>query len=628
MSIQLPIHFEERLENLTLQKLMRAQLVDEICHAIIFTKIVFLLCAPYDSPPAYNEHLEKICHFIRSQDCMKVGLVVMNLICEGLLEEVFNIFSKYDIAPELFEIIIEDEHRHVYEADLYAEIGLPDQAVLEKKVKELEDLIISAVTLEPKYTIAFNALIGPEGVADFMLALHEKQTKQLQKIGMTTSDRWEIFFKIGPESYTELKPYPKKLKNEIDHEVYEIDLTTTRKGLMTQLNGPGDPTMVAQFNIDVSDFGFFENKYPAETITVLMMQALSSVLISNDSFRSFFSFNKLYQTRNAYISVIEKLPDCNDHLGTVHFFNCHEMTTDELLTKIKRSHQMMKYCHNKCAQIEAEYPYLKQRLHDMLHGYAHDVYPFPTPGCHSVLLSNIGSYGYSQATSPLLKQTGLHVLLLAIERKSVWNNETRTFEIKDLLPVSISADSRIFDGLLPIPDLINQAFQTALKKMQQEDDPTIEETVELSIYQKKIEELADELLVKYESPVRKKIIKHLVQYALFKEKKGLTGEEEFYLSIIDQHADFKKLADNLLLDYLRFNCEEAENNQNFEKVVDKVLAENLELAYRWLIGLQSSWVEYVDVEAFFAALFKKTAQSRLNKLAHVIPNILRRSKII
>ena len=83
-----------------------------------------------------------------------------------------------------------------------------------------------------------------------------------------------------------------------------------------------------------------------------------------------------------------------------------------------------------------------------------------------------------------------------------------------------------------------------------------------------------------------------------------------------------------MLDYLRFNCEEAENNQNFEKVVDKVLAENLELAYRWLIGLQSSWVEYVDVEAFFAALFKKTAQSRLNKLAHVIPNILRRSKII
>ena len=181
MSIQLPIHFEERLENLTLQKLMRAQLVDEIGHAIIFTKIVFLLCAPYDSPPAYNEHLEKICHFIRSQDCMKVGLVVMNLICEGLLEEVFNIFSKYDIAPELFEIIIEDEHRHVYEADLYAEIGLPDQAVLEKKVKELEDLIISAVTLEPKYTIAFNALIGPEGVADFMLALHEKGMEYTHK---------------------------------------------------------------------------------------------------------------------------------------------------------------------------------------------------------------------------------------------------------------------------------------------------------------------------------------------------------------------------------------------------------------------------------------------------------------
>lgn len=629
LGIQLPMLFEDKMQNSEFKKRMRAQLVDEIFHAITFTKIVFLLCAPYESPPAYNERLEHICNFIRSQKCIKIGMVVMNLICEGLVEEVFTIFYKYNIAPELFEIIMEDEHRHVCEADLYAEIGLPDQEVLVKTLKELEELIISAFTLEPKYTIALNALLGPEGIADFMLALHEKQTRQLKKIGISPSDKWEIFFKMGPDTYAELRAYPKKLKNEFDHEVHEVEMTPTTKTLMTQMNSPGDPTMVAQFNIDVSDFGFFENKYPLETITALMMQAISNVLISHDSFRNFLSYNKLYQTRSAYVSVIEKLPDCEDHLGTINFHNCHEMTTNELLSKIKRSLQLMKYCYKKCVQIEKEHPDFKQRLDDMLYNYAHDVYPCPSPGSHSVFLSNIGSYGYSQATSPLLKHTGLHILLLAIERKSVWNNATRSFEIKDLLPVSISADSRIFNGLLPIPDLLNKAFQTALQKMeQQSDDPTARETIELSNYQKKIEQLADDLLVKFESPVRKKIIKHLVQNALFKEKKELSSEvEEFYRLKLTEDSDFINIADNLLFDYLRFNSEEAEKNANFAKIVDKVLAENLELGYRWLVNLQNAWVDYVDVEAFLATIFKKTAHSRLSKLAHLIPNILRRSKV-
>lgn len=629
LGIQLPMLFQDKMQNPVFKERMRAQLVDEIFHAITFTKIVFLLCAPYDTPPAYNERLEHICNFIRSQKCVKVGMVVMNLVCEGLVEEVFTIFYKHNIAPELFKIIMEDEHRHVCEADLYAEIGLPDKEVLIKTINELEQLIISAFTLEPKYTIALNALLGPEGSADFMLALHEKQSCQLKKIGMSPSDKWEIFFKIGPDTYAELGAYPKKLKNEFEQEVYEVEMPPTTKILMTQMNSPGDPTMLAQFNIDVSDFGFFENKYPHETITVLMMQAVSSVLISHDSFRNFLSYNKLYQTRSAYLSVIDKLADCEDHRCTIHFHNCHEMTSDELLSKIKRSQQMITYCYKKCEQIEKEHPDLKQRLDDMLYGYAHDVYPCPLPGSHSVFLSNIGSYGYSQASLPLLKQTGVHILLLAIERKSVWNNATRTFEIKDLLPVSISADSRIFDGLSPIPDLLNKAFQAALKKMEQKiDDPVVSETTELSHYKRKIEQLADDLLVRFESPVRKKIINHLVQNALFKKKKGLLGEDDdFYDLTLLKNSDFKNIADNLLLDYLRFDCEEAEKKADFERIVDKVLAEDLEFGYRWLVSLQSSWVDYVDVEALLATAFKKTAHLRLGKLAKFIPDIARHSKV-
>ncbi len=629
LGIQLPMLFEDKMQNPELKKRMRAQLVDEIFHAITFTKIVFLLCAPYKSPPAYNERLEHICNFIRSQKCIKIGMVVMNLICEGLVEEVFTTFYKYNIAPELFEIIMEDEHRHVCEADLYAEIGLPDQEVLLKKLKELDELIISAFTLEPKYTIALNALLGAEGITDFLLTLHEKQSRQLKKIGLSPSDKWVMFFKLAPNNHEKLKQYPGKLKDAFDREVYEVEMTPTAKNLMTQMNSPGDPTMVAQFNIDVSDFGFFEKKYPLETLTALMIQALSSVLMSHDSFRNFLSYNKLHRTQNAYVSIIEKLPDCEGHIGTIHLQNCHEFSTNQLTSKIKHALQLMKYCYNKCVEIEKEHPNIKQQLDDMLYSYAHDVYPCPSPGMHTIFLSNLGSYGYSQATSPLLKQTGLHILLLAIERKSVWNNATQSFEIKDLLPVSISADSRIFDVLLPIPDLLNEAFQTALQKMEQEDDePSIRETAELSNYQKKIEQLADDLLVNFETPVRNKIIKHFVKNILLKEKKPLSDEiDEFHRLKLSKDSDFINIANNLLSDYLILNKEDVEKNANFEKIVNKMLAENLDIGYRFLAGLQHACFDYKDPGSLLANMFKKTANLRLGKLANLIPNILNRPKV-
>ncbi len=626
LGIQLPMRFEDNMQDPELKQRMRAQLVDEIFHAIAFTKIIFLLCAPYDSPPAYNQRIEDLCHYIRSQECIKVGMVFLNLVCEGLVEEVFTIFYTYDIAAELFQIVMEDEHRHVCEADLYAEIGLPERSVLLSKLKELEQLIIDAFTLEPKYTIALNALIGPEGIAELMLSVHEKQSRQLKKLGIDANERWDFFFKVGAEHYADLHRMPKKLKNEYDEAVSEVAMSATRKVLMTEMTDTGDPTMVVRFNIDITDSGFFEHKYPAETVTALMMQALSSVMMSHDSLRNFLSYNKLWQSSGAYVSIAEKLPDCGDHVGTIHFYNCHEIPTEQLLGHIKRSQQMMTYCYKKCLDIEKEHPDVKQSLDELLYSYAHDVYPCPSPGSHSALLTNIGTYGYTDATAPLLKHTGLHLVLLAMERKSVWHHATQSFVVKDFLPVSISADCRVFDGFIPMPELLNQAFQGALAKMEQSGQhPTAESTPELNDYQKKIEQLADELLAKSDSPVRRKIIEAMVKSAIHKKKQELSEEDQVYLAKLGEYDDFKHMADNLLLDYLKFNSAEAEKKANFTKLIERMLAENLELGYRWLAGLQHAWFDYVDIEAAYATIYKKAAFQKLSRLADAIPKVLCRT---
>ncbi len=623
LGIQLPMRFEDKMLKPKFKEQMRAQLTDEIFHAIVFSKIVFMLCKPYGFPPASNEHIEKICNFVRSQDCVKIGMVVINLVCEGLVEEVFTIFYKNNIAPNLFKIILDDEHRHVSEADLYGEIGLPDRDLLVDTLQELEEIIISCFSLEPKYSIAVSSLLGPHATASFLSALHEKHTRQLKKINMVPSEKWDIFFQLIPAIY--LKPYSEELVCEANNELYEIEMTPIRKILMTQMNSPGDPSMVGQFNIDVSALKFFEKKYPNETLTTLMMQTVSNALSTQPSFRNFLSYTKLYQSRGAYVSIIEKLPGCGDHIGTIYFKDCHEITNSELSKRIKRAKHIMVYCYKKREEVEKEHPHLKSQLDAMLYDIAHDnLYPYPVPGNYSIHLSNIGSYGYTQAISPLLKQSKMHILLLAIERKPVWCNNDQSFQAKDLLPVSLSADSRIFGGLLPIPNLLNNAFQTTFQKMKEQlNEPLINNvSPEINNYKERVDKISDDFLSKTTVFSRKKLLNHLINKGkdgtLNKACDILGGDLEQTLS---EPSDYKDIADKVLLDYLEFDAEVAEKNENLTKRVNKMLSEDLELGYRMLTNLQTVWLDYVDIENLFNAANEKIAHSRLLKLSKFIPTI-------
>ncbi len=266
---------------------------------------------------------------------------------------------------------------------------------------------------------------------------------------------------MGQEIFSRLEPYTDKMYQEI----HEVEMTPIRKTFMTQWDNPGDPTMVCQFNIDVSCLDFFGKKYPTETLTTLMMQAVSLQLTTEDSFRNFLSYKKMYQSRSAFVAVVVKLPNCGDHVGNIIFKDCHEMTVLALATKIRQILQMMVYCYTKREQLEKNHPHLKRNLDEVLYDSAHDVYAYPVPGSPVISVSSIGFCGYSQAVSPLRKKESLKVTLLTVERKPVWNHATQSFEAKDLLPVSISADHRIFDGNLPIPKLLDSSFQTVFQQM-------------------------------------------------------------------------------------------------------------------------------------------------------------------
>ncbi|KTD07186.1 hypothetical protein A8135_02055 [Legionella jamestowniensis] len=460
LAIQVPLKFEAKMSLAEHRQRMRTQLLDEIFHGIVFTKIVYLLCAPHALPPAYNDEIEILCNFIRNEDCPKIAVVLLNLIGEGWIEEIFKSLYKADIAPEVFSTILEDEHRHVCEADLYKDIGLPDMALVRRKLEFLEKQLITNIFLQYKYMFSISTLLGVEGVLEFLRNLHDKHLEQLAKINIEPSEDWVFLMKMWEEIFPKIQNYTQNC--------YEVEMTPIRKVFMTQWENPSDPTMVGEFSINVSCLDFFNKKFPPETLTTLMLQTISKGLDKNVSWRSFLSHGKMYQSKEAYVGLIVRLPDCDDHMGTIVFENCHTMTNQQLSLNIRKILQMMVYCFKKREELEKEHPFLKNTIDKALYDYRNGFYAYPTPGNAVVSLSNIGFYGYTGTKSPLRNNEAMKYTILEIERKPVWNKEAQIFEPQDMLPVSISADHRIFDGNSPVPRLVQQYFNEMFAKMLEE----------------------------------------------------------------------------------------------------------------------------------------------------------------
>lgn len=452
LAIQIPLRFEDKMSKPKFKQQMRRQLLDEIFHGMVFTKILYLLCDPYAYPPEYNANIEKLCDFIRSEECPKVGVVLLNLIAEGWIEEVFNLLYQQNIAPQVFKVILEDEHRHVCEADLYRDIGMPDEKTLIDKLKVLEETMISTLLLEPKYLVATSELLGNK---PFMNILNSKHTKQLKKIKMQPSERWRLFVKMSE--------YTRKLT--LNDLVKKLELTPIKQIYQTQWNAPGDPAMTGNFDIDVSKLKLSEKIYPSSTVTTLTMQAISKMLNDNPELRNCLNHNKSIQLRKATVAIVVKLPNCQDHLGNIVFEDCHLIPIEILTLKIQQIIKAMTHCYKLREQLEREHPKLKLSLDKFYSAYNNKAYPYPMPGSSFVSVSNIGFCGYNQAVSPLRKNEALKFTLLTIKKDPVWNESTQAFEPRDLLPISASADHRVIDGNNPIPIKLRKAFATMFEQM-------------------------------------------------------------------------------------------------------------------------------------------------------------------
>lgn len=457
MACRIPLKFSTSMSTPALQQRLRAQLLDEVFHVLLGTKIIHLLCAPYALPPEPNQNMEQFTAFFDAQTCPKIALTLVNLVSEGMAEELVNWFQKYDVAPEVFDIILEDERRHVSDAILYHEIGIPKPEALTPKVAELETMYLTIFSTQYNIGMAFNRLLGMQGIYNFMVEVDKKHRSQLKKLKLKPSSYWS----------DSLSTFQKLLKITTPQFTppSEVTLQPNRKMLLAAWKDPTDPAMVGQFNIDVTSLDFFNKRFPSETLTLLMLQTMSQTLADHPEFQLFLRDSKIYQANKPRIGLVVKLPQCNEHLGVIVFESCHLMSVKELGMRMKHAISLMVFCYQKRQEIEKKYPNLQAIQENLYKELGDPIYRPIYPFNHMVGLSNIGASGYTQAVSPLLPNESCKVTMLQVDKHPVWNKTSNTFEPRDLLPVSVTVDHRVFDGQMPLPKIMNTLFQTQFQNM-------------------------------------------------------------------------------------------------------------------------------------------------------------------
>jgi hypothetical protein len=152
-------------------------------------------------------------------------------------------------------------------------------------------------------------------------------------------------------------------------------------------------------------------------------------------------------------------------MSTIVFENCHLLTLQDLAIKIRSALKMMVYCFKKREALEKSNQQVQDLVENAAYDYVNDLYGFPVIGNPVASVSNIGSCGYTQCKSPLRRNEAMKCTLMEVERKLVWNKTRKAFEEHDLLPVSISADHRIFDGNTPLPKRLASCFNKVFNKM-------------------------------------------------------------------------------------------------------------------------------------------------------------------
>lgn len=433
LAIQIPLKFMTKFDE-KVNNQLRRQLIDEIVHGLIFTKMAYQLSLPLSQPVPIIEAAERMCDEIREIKDEKLALISLNLIAEGWIEEVFKCVRKWGFSDEIFESILSDEVRHVSDAELYSKTGVDtlEKSDILKCIRCMENNLIEALSSSTVIR-SFIEVGSVDLYYEMKNSLLSKHKKQLEELGMLPSEKWLLYEKTSPDIIFDLK-----LR---DSSVEELKSNFTKNIFCKVWESPKDPTITCEFDLEIPP------GLPNNAVTMAYIYFCAQLLQEENYKKNIVLSNnhKILKINTVNIGVRVLV---NTHkgfeIGTVNIFGVEKMNLADISMQLLIGLEKLKFWKNERIAFEREFPTDPEEDRKTREDFKHSIFSLPTatstvPHC----ITNIGRYGMSRGKTALTSLNSSESCLGEITIKPVWDEEKKSFVPTKILPVTLSVDHRI-----------------------------------------------------------------------------------------------------------------------------------------------------------------------------------------
>ena len=439
LAIQIPLQFMDEFDG-KIYKQLRNQLIDEIVHGIIFTKIAYHIAKPYSYPVRIIESAEKFCNYIRNIKDKKIALVCLNLIAEGWIEEIFEHLIKWNICDHFFESILSDEVRHVSEAELYQKIGSVEKKTMEENINKMETYLLDAISY-PTISRSLYEIGGKEKYENLVKGLFNKHKEQLKILKINSSKKWKKFESIMINFYTNF------FSSDKDSIITEIPLRNDQKMFFKLWKQPTDPTIRSTFTIPLHKLKREDFKY----LTSIFIKSCSNyfkesnyrhckIIVNN---RKICKINKI----NIAVRVLIQLENSYE-IGTINIFDLENKSINEIKNELLQGQITLFYWKNYYKNFLNENNLLDEDKLKFNGNFKEDIFKLPPISTFIPFsITNIGKFGYETGFSALTPFNSVDINIGKITSKPYYKKSIKKFIPIKEFKVGLSVDHRVFDPI-------------------------------------------------------------------------------------------------------------------------------------------------------------------------------------
>ncbi len=358
IAIEIPLRFLPHAPE-HLRPTLRRQLVDEVFHSVLFARLAHDLSLPGGQPTEPLASAERLLERIRTEPDLGVSATLLNLVAEGWIETVFKHALRWNVANRVFQAVLEDEQRHVQEADLYTQAW--DPRVATAALHALEEGLLE-VSAEPTVGLAMLDLAGEEAYRAMSEELRCVHRRHVESVGLQPSPRWQ---ELAETHFPAPQTRP-----------HVVEDTPWRQLARRVWDAPRDPSMQGEFTVPVGHV-------PKRLLTPVLVCALGRAWARQPQLNRVVMRDRLWQLPRVNVGVRVLLDD--GELATVVVSDADKRSVADVGRIIRDGFAQMQALRRNARREGLQAPPAAAR--DVA-----DLVP-PSEASFSVALSNPGKFG-------------------------------------------------------------------------------------------------------------------------------------------------------------------------------------------------------------------------------------------